>query len=107
MGKDSYETSRRMHELGIRMAFGATTLDILRVAMQRSVLLSASGAVFGLAGAFAAAELMTAMVYGISPYDLVTFATAVVFVLTIAAIAAFVPAHRATTLDPLVALRCE
>ena len=103
----AYETSRRTHELGIRMAFGATTLDILRVAMQRSVLLCASGAVFGLAGAFAAAELMTAMVYGISPYDVVTFATAVVFVLTIAAIAAFVPAHRATTLDPLVALRCE
>jgi putative ABC transport system permease protein len=73
--------------------------------MQRSVLLCTGGAVFGLAGGFAAAQLMTAMVYGISPYDVLTFAAAVIFVLAIAAIAAFVPAHRATTLDPLVALR--
>jgi ABC-type antimicrobial peptide transport system permease subunit len=50
---------------------------------------------------------MTSMVYGISPYDIVTLAGAVLFVLTIAAIGAFVPAHRATTLDPLGALRCE
>ncbi len=103
----AYETSRRTHELGIRMALGASALDVVRVVSRRSLKLSAAGAAAGLVASLAVGRTMTSMVYGISPYDAVTFGGAAAFLLTTAVAGALVPAWRATKVEPLVALRCE
>lgn len=101
----AYETSRRTHELGIRMALGATPSDVVRVVIGRSMALSGAGAATGLVVAYALGRMMKSMVYGVSPYEAVSFTGALGFLLATALIAAFVPALRATRVDPLVALR--
>ena len=103
----AYDTSRRTHEIGVRVALGATAADIIRVIIRRSVLLSAVGAAIGLIAALGAARFMSSMVFGVSPYDAFTFGGAIVLLLVTSALAAGLPARRATQVDPLVALRCD
>jgi predicted permease len=103
----AYDTTRRTHELGVRLALGATAADIVRVVVGRSLILAATGAAIGLVVALAAARFMTAMVFGISEYDGIAFGGAAAVLLMIAIVAAALPARRATKVDPIVALRCE
>lgn len=103
----AYDTTRRTHELGVRVALGATASNIVRVVVGRSLMLAATGAIAGLLVAAASARFMTAMVFGISEYDGIAFGGAAAGLLMIAVLAAALPARRATKVDPIVALRCE
>ena len=103
----SYEVARRTREIGVRMALGARPSDVLRFIVRHGVALSAAGAVLGILGALAATRYIASLLYGVRPYDPVTFA-AVALLLTIVALAACcIPARCAMRVDPMVALRYE
>jgi len=103
----AFLVAERTREIGIRMALGAQAGAVLRMVMNHGLSLVAGGAVVGLLGGLAVANYIQALLFGIPSYDPMTFAGVAVVVLFVSAIAAFVPAHRATRVDPLVALRQE
>jgi putative ABC transport system permease protein len=106
-GITAYGVSRRTREIGIRIALGATSREVLAMALRQSVAVAFIGIVLGLAGAAELTKYMQSMLFGLTPLDPLTFsAVPVVFALTALA-AAFLPARRATKVDPLVALRYE
>jgi ABC-type antimicrobial peptide transport system permease subunit len=98
---------QRRHDLGVRMALGATAHDLRRMVMLRAVTIAATGAVAGLAGALLANRLLAAMLYEVSPTDGATLAVVTVFLLGIALIASLVPARASTRIDPANVLRAE
>lgn len=101
----SYTVSQGTRELGLRMALGAGTKDLMRLVMSRGLFLTASGVVIGVLAAFMLTRLMSNMLYKISPHDPLAFGSAIA-VITIASLAAcFFPAWRATRIDPVQALR--
>jgi predicted permease len=101
----SYTVSQGTRELGLRMALGAGTKDLMRLVMSRGLFLTASGVAFGVLAAFMLTRLMSNMLYKISPHDPLAFGSAIA-VITIASLAAcFFPAWRATRIDPIQALR--
>jgi putative ABC transport system permease protein len=106
-GVISYAVVLRTHEIGVRMALGAGPGDIARLLVAQGLRLTSIGIVIGLAGAFALTRVMQGMLFGISSSDPVTFATISLLLSTVAAIASYIPARRATAVDPLVALRHE
>jgi predicted permease len=106
-GVMAYLVSQRTRELGIRMALGASRADVVRLVVLQGLRLTIMGVVFGLAVSFAVTRLAVSLLYSVSPTDLVTF-TAVPLLLAAAALAAsYLPALRATRIDPMVALRYE
>jgi predicted permease len=106
-GVMAYAVSQRTRELGIRMALGASRADVLRLVVLQGLRLTVLGIVLGLAVSFAITRLVVSLLYGVSPTDIVTF-TVVPLLLAGAALAAsYLPARRATRIDPMVALRYE
>jgi putative ABC transport system permease protein len=106
-GVTTYAVAQRTQEIGIRMALGARMSDVLRLVLKNGMSLVVIGAALGVAGAFAATRVMSSLLFGVAPTDLSTF-IAVVFVLVVVAfVACYIPARRATKVDPLVALRYE
>jgi predicted permease len=103
----SYAVSQRTHEMGLRMALGAGTPEILRLVLGRSTRLIAAGTAIGLAAAFGFSRLMSGILYGISPKDPVTFASVTPVLVLVAFAACYIPARRATKVDPIIALRYE
>jgi putative ABC transport system permease protein len=101
----AYSVEQRRHELGIRMALGAERGDILRMVVRQGLLLSAIGIAIGLIGALIATKLMSSLLYGIGARDIETFSIAPVLFLVIALLASYLPARRATKVDPLEAMR--
>jgi predicted permease len=106
-GVTSYAVSRRRNEIGIRMALGARRSDVLRLVLGRSLMMTALGLAAGLAGAAAVTRYLEGMLFGVTPLDPTTFVSVAMLFAVVTTIGAFVPARRATTIDPVVALRCE
>jgi ABC-type antimicrobial peptide transport system permease subunit len=101
----SYTVSQGTRELGLRMALGAGTKDLMRLVMSRGLFLTASGVAIGVLAAFMLTRLMSTMLYKINPHDPLAFGSAIA-VITIASLAAcFFPAWRAARIDPIQALR--
>jgi predicted permease len=106
-GLMSYSVSRRTNEIGIRMALGARSQDVLRLVMSESMALAAAGVAMGLCGAIAASRLISNLIFGLAPTDPMTIAGAIVVMLLVSAAAGYLPASRASRIDPMVALHYE
>jgi ABC-type antimicrobial peptide transport system permease subunit len=104
-GLVSYAARQSTHEIGIRIAIGANRSDLLRRFLGRGLRLGAVGALCGLAASLVIARLLTSLLYGVSPTDLVSFTGALAVVMTIVLIASLIPAWRASRTDPISALR--
>jgi putative ABC transport system permease protein len=102
-----YEVTERTHEFGIRMALGARTENVRRLAMRHGLTPAFIGVVIGVVGALAATRLAASMLYGVEPRDPVTFVAVVGLLVLIAFGASWVPARRVTRVDPIAALRTD
>jgi len=103
----SYAVAQRTSELGVRFALGATPGEVLRLVIGSGLRLTTAGVVIGVVVGAAAARTMSGLLFGIETFDLAAFTIAVVTLLLVALIASYVPARRASRVDPVVALRSE
>ena len=106
-GVMSYAVGQRVHEIGIRMALGARAGDVLSLVLRQGLSLVVMRIVIGLMGAVWLTEAMKSLLFGVSPNDPPTFAIVSALLLAVAAAATYIPARRATKVDPMVALRYE
>ncbi len=106
-GMIAYSVTQRTHEIGIRVALGAAYFDVLLLMVRRGLLLTLAGAAIGSVGALAASRVLASMLSGVSPRDVVVFASVPVVLILTALAASYLPARRAARVDPLVALRCD
>ncbi|MBE7499046.1 MAG: ABC transporter permease [Verrucomicrobiales bacterium] len=103
----AFVVSQRRHEFGVRLALGASARGLLGLVLRQGLWLTGVGAVMGLVGALLLSHLLASLLYEVSPWDPLTFVVATAALITAGAVASYGPAHRAATLDPVVALRCE
>jgi putative ABC transport system permease protein len=106
-GVMSYAVTRRTHELGIRVALGSSRREIVGLVLRQGMRLAAIGLAGGLVAALALTRLMAGLLYGVRPADPATLAAVALLLGGIALLACYIPARRATAVDPVVALRCE
>ncbi len=106
-GLTSYETSRRTADIGLRMALGAQRNQIVRLVLRSTMKASLAGTVLGLATALGLSRLLQSLLFGIGSTDPITFLSTTLLLLAVASFAAYMPARRASRMDPMVALRCE
>ena len=103
----AFAVSQRTREIGIRMALGAERLDVLKLIVVHGLKLALAGVGIGLIASFAAVPLVKSLLYGVSATDPLTYALIAALLLVIALLASWLPARRATRVDPMVALRYE
>jgi ABC-type antimicrobial peptide transport system permease subunit len=106
-GVMAYTVSERTRELSVRVALGATKRDVLRMVMTEAAALAAAGVVLGIAGAAATTRVMAALLFGVTPTDPSTFASIAAILMITALAGSYVPARRATRVDPMATLRSE
>jgi len=106
-GVMSYAVAQRTHEIGIRMALGAQAHDLLGLVVIKGMRLALIGVVIGLGGALALTRLMKTLLFNVSPTDSLTFVFIAILLMVVAFLACWIPARRATKVDPMIALRCE
>jgi len=103
----SYTVTLRVREIGVRMALGARPRDVLRLVVGEGMRLVAAGAALGVAGALVSSRLVSAMLFGVSAADPLTYGTVVMLLAAVAFVACYIPALRAARLDPISALKAE
>jgi len=103
----SYSVGQRTHEIGIRMALGARTADVLKLVMTRGLVMTLAGLGLGVIGSLALTRFLRSLLFGVTPTDKVTFVVVGLILLIVALLACLFPARRAAKVDPLVALKYE
>jgi putative ABC transport system permease protein len=106
-GVMAYSVTQRTHELGVRMALGAKRGDVLRLVLASGAKLILAGVAVGLAGALVANRLVATLLFGVSSTDPATFVAVALLLSAVAMIATYLPAHKATRVEPVIALRHE
>ena len=106
-GVVAHSVARRTQEIGIRMALGARPVDVLRMVLGQGARLALLGAALGVVCALALTRLMGSLLFDVSPTDPLTFLVTALALPAVAVFATFIPARRATRVDPMIALRCE
>jgi ABC-type antimicrobial peptide transport system permease subunit len=106
-GVMSYIAGRRLSELGLRMALGARPVELVRILLWSGLRLALAGCAIGMAGAFVVTRAMSSAVFGVSPRDPLAFTLALAIILAAAVVATALPARRAASIDPMLALRHE
>jgi putative ABC transport system permease protein len=104
-GVTSYYVTQRTHEIGVRMALGAQLSDVLKLVIQRAMLLAVVGIGIGVAGAFAVTRYLTTLLFGVKPFDTTTLIAVAIVLAAVVLVACLVPAIRAAKIDPLEALK--
>ena len=103
----AYAVTQRTREIGLRMALGAQTSDVLRAVMKHGIKLIVAGITLGLGASFALTRFITDLLFGVEPTDPATLVSITLLLLAVALVACFIPARRATRVDPISALRVE
>jgi putative ABC transport system permease protein len=106
-GVISYSVAERTQEVGIRMALGASRADIIALVIGQALIVGVIGTAIGLGAAYGLTRVMTTLLFGVSPTDPITFALVSLFLMSVSLLASYLPARRATRIDPIFALRYE
>ena len=106
-GTTAYSVSRRTHEIGVRMALGAERNDVLKLVIKKGLILIVVGLIIGVAGALALTRVLASLLFGVRPTDPMTFIAVSLLLMVVGLVACYIPARRATKIDPMVALRYE
>jgi ABC-type antimicrobial peptide transport system permease subunit len=106
-GLMSYAVARRTNEIGIRMALGAQRADVMRQVLVESMILVTVGVGIGVAGSLGAGRFVSTLLFGLAPTDMLTITAATGLMIAVSALAGFLPARRASRVDPMVALRYD
>jgi putative ABC transport system permease protein len=106
-GVIAYTVSQKTRDIGIRIAVGAQRAELLRMFVRQGLLLAGIGTVLGLAAAAGLTRLMSSLLFGVTALDALTYAAVSALLLIVAALASYIPAHRAASVDPVSALRAE
>ncbi len=107
LGVLAHSVTRRTREIGVRMALGAQRIDVLRIVVRQALAMTIAGIAFGVVGAAALTRVLASFLFEVRPLDAATFALAAVLLVGVALVASYVPARRASTVDPVEALRAE